>query len=129
MPKDLSIKTIINALLPPLTWATLIFYLSNQSTLPSPNLATLDFILKKLGHLTVYAVFYWLVWRALFLLSNQESRITKSIWLTTFIICMLYAISDEWHQSLTPNRTASWRDVGFDFAGMTTAFLWKYKYI
>lgn len=32
-------------------------------------------------------------------------------------VSLLYALSDELHQSFVPGRTARWADVGFDFVG------------
>ncbi len=45
-------------------------------------------------------------------------RTTKSHHLA-YHLCVLYGISDEWHQSFVLGRTATWRDVGFDTLGAT----------
>lgn len=119
----------IKALFPPLIWGTLIFVFSSQPTLPSPNLLLADFLLKKSAHIFVYAVLYLLVWRALFLLTDRRSPLDKRVWLGALLICFFYALSDEWHQSWTPTRTATWRDVSFDSLGILGAFLWRYQYI
>jgi len=33
------------------------------------------------------------------------------------LVCGVYAVSDEFHQSFVPSRTATARDVGIDAAG------------
>jgi VanZ family protein len=129
MSNKLSIQLLTSAVAPPIVWATVIFFLSSQPTLPGLDLVISDFLLKKTAHIIAYAVLYLLVWRSIYLLTLRRSTISKTVWVGAFAICMLYALTDEWHQSLTPTRTASLRDVGFDAAGMLTAFLWKYKYI
>lgn len=129
MPTKITLSLASQALLPPLLWAVVIFFLSSQPTLPGLDLALSDFLLKKTAHIIAYAILYWLVWRSIFLLTFRKAPTRKLVWLGAFVICLVYALSDEWHQSMTPNRTASFRDIGFDAAGMLTAFLWKYRYI
>jgi len=44
------------------------------------------------------------------------------------LLCLLYAASDEWHQSFVPGRTASLYDVGVDGIGALAAsvfYLWR----
>lgn len=129
MLRTIPLATLSNALLPPIVWATVIFVLSSQPTLPSLALIPSDFLLKKTAHMIAYAVLYLLVWRSIFILTQRKSTISKTVWLGAFVICFIYALTDEWHQSFTPTRSASLRDVGFDSVGMLSAFLWRYKYI
>ncbi len=73
----------------------------------------------------VYAVLYFLVYRGL----NQIQINKSKIWWQTLLIGLIYAASDEFHQSMTPGRTATLRDVGFDFLGMSLIILKKFKYV
>ena len=69
-----------------------------------------------------YAILFFLLWRAL--RQNYEFKKNKlNIYLLTFLFCLLYAASDEFHQSFVIGRTATIRDVGFDFLGML--FSWQ----
>lgn len=95
-------------------WCGLIFYLSSQSQLPGPVDRTADFLLKKLGHLTVYAVLFRLVYRAID--PQTPRRLLKA-----FAFCILYALSDEYHQSLVPGRTPLLTDIGIDTLGMVSS--------
>lgn len=117
----------LNALLPPILWAAMIFLLSHQEILPGSSVDTLDFIFKKSAHITVYAVLFLLVHRAQLLLLAKKYH--SNIWITSFAIVALYAISDEVHQTFVPGRFGTLRDVGFDVLGASLAFLKQYRYI
>ncbi|MBC8002178.1 MAG: VanZ family protein, partial [Opitutaceae bacterium] len=83
----------------------------------APNIApeTLDVIIlsvRKTAHLTEYAVLALLVWRA----RRQPQPGDFPVWRGrdgrwTLLICLLYAATDEWHQSFVPNREAALHDV------------------
>lgn len=108
--------------MPVVIWMVLIFLLSSQSSLPGPQIVYFDFIFKKSAHVFVYAVLYFLFFRAI----NGES---KKYWFIPFLCALAYAVSDEYHQSFTPFRTARMRDVGFDVLGMFIAYLSMKRYI
>lgn len=118
-------KKYLTAFLPATIWAVIIFLFSAQRMLPSLSLSLLDFLLKKTAHMFVYAVLYFLVYRGL----NQIQINKSKIWWQTLLIGLIYAASDEFHQSMTPGRTATLRDVGFDFLGMSLIILKKFKYV
>lgn len=123
---------LLNALLPPLLWAAVIFFLSSQAVLPGIDLNVLDFIAKKTAHMIVYAVLYMLIYRATLILTESNRSTTKREKILLYIpllLCFLYAISDELHQSFVPNRFGTFRDVGYDMLGTSIAFLKVYKYI
>lgn len=74
-----------------------------------------DFFIKKTAHVIEYVILYWLVWRA----ASNKGKIThQSLFLKVLLVTVLYALSDEWHQTLIPGRTGTLRDVGFDTIGM-----------
>jgi len=106
---------------PVLAWAGLIFYLSSIPDLSSGLKE--DFILRKCAHVVEFAVFAGLLWRAF-----QGSRPfpVRALALLSFFIAVLYAASDEWHQSFVPGRGPSVRDVMIDSVGALAAcvFLW-----
>lgn len=110
-----SIVRFCKAWLPPLLWAGFIFFLSSQSSLPKLEETLFDYVFKKSAHIFVYAVLYALVWRAIRFYSEQKHRAITLI--LPLAITILYAISDEFHQSTVVGRTASIKDVGYDFLG------------
>lgn len=75
----------------------------------------------------VYAVLYILLWRGTWLLVTPKQQQIQ--WALPFLVACLYAITDEFHQSLVPGRSPTIRDLGFDVLGISTAFLWWYRYI
>ncbi len=90
---------------------------------------TLDFIFKKSAHIFVYAVLYFLFLRASTLVLSPKLKHSNWVWIVPFCITMVYAISDELHQTFVPGRTGTIRDLGFDMIGMGLVFLYKYRYI
>ena len=101
--------------LPPVLWMVLIFYLSSQSKLP--DFDEFDFGMKKLAHFSVYALLYLFLFRA-FYFSRRDEELSLFVLLFPALIAVLYAISDEIHQSFVPLRTATVRDVIIDSAGI-----------
>jgi VanZ family protein len=96
-------------------WMALIFFLSSQPQLPSPPDPWADLIFKKGAHFTVYAVLAVLFRRAL-----PPSR---RIWALSWVLTVLYAASDEWHQSFVPGRHPQVTDVLIDACGAATGLL------
>ena len=98
--------------LPAIVWMIVIFWFSSQPDLPRPNNDLLDFILRKIAHFITYAV---LALCYLYALGDQRH------WRVALLLAVLYAISDEYHQSWTPKRHPAWTDVVIDSAGAATA--------
>lgn len=72
-----------------------------------------DFIIRKIAHVTEYAVLCLLVSRSV------GVKVTASI-RERFVpvgISSLYALSDEFHQSFVPSRGATYTDVMWDTLG------------
>lgn len=123
--KNTKLNDYIKSFSPAFFWALLIFFLSHQQMLPSLDLSIFDFILKKSAHMAVYATLYILLIKGFQKMGFQF----KQIWLKALIICLIYAITDELHQSFIPGRTGAVRDVGYDMLGASLAALRKFKYI
>lgn len=110
--------------LPVGAWCGLIFYLSSI-----PNLKTefgvWDLVLRKCAHMTEYAILYLLVYRAL--LGSYPQVSIRRISVFSLLITILYAASDEYHQSFVPTRGPSVIDVGIDSAGaLCMVFIQQY---
>ena len=91
---------------PIVLWAALIFALSSIPSL-STGLGTWDLVLRKIAHLSEYAILGALLVRAL-------GRPWPAI-----LIGGLYAVSDEFHQHFVRGRHAAWYDVLIDTVGVT----------
>jgi VanZ family protein len=108
---------IIRKWAPVILWMAVIFFLSAQSQLPSPQSRFFDALLEKTGHFLEYAVLAALLVRAL---TPPEPRIGLPPWHSfalALLIAGLYALSDEFHQSYVPGRKATWTDVFVDWLG------------
>lgn len=128
--------------IPVIAWMTMIFLFSAQdadnssqtSSLPAEILARLfnpdfdqcseayrnmvldrcQFIVRKLAHFSVYTVLGMLTYNAFRGLERLSFRLTLFF---SALLCLLYAISDEFHQSFVPGRSCQLRDVLIDFLG------------
>lgn len=106
--------------IPVLIWCGIIFFLSNQPNLPGPVDQNWDFIFKKTGHICAYGALFALTYRAF------EKNTKHRVWMT-FLVCTLYALSDEYHQSFIPGRTPMLRDVGIDIIGMSLMWFFSVR--
>jgi len=95
----------------PAAFVMLVIFL--LSSLPSPDLPNFnwaDKLIKKTGHILEYAVLCRTFWRGFSY--RQDKR-----W-SSWILALLYAITDEFHQSFVPGRHASvWDILLFDNLG------------
>lgn len=112
--------------LPSILWALLIYIFSDQEQLPGFSVSILDFIFKKLAHMFVYAVLYYLLFNA-YLSTHPSQRLSKKYFLIPLSIALIYAITDELHQSQIKGRYASSRDVAYNFLGMMSVLLHQQK--
>ena len=104
--------------LPPLAWMGLIFWLSSQPTLPSAP-GRWDVLLKKGGHALGYGVLAWLYRRAL----RRHFATGAALGVVSIGLTLAYALSDEYHQTLVPERNGSLVDVAVDGVGACGAML------
>ena len=116
----------LKAYLPSALWALVIFILSDQRVLPGFNISLLDFVFKKLAHMFVYAVLYFLLFRA-YQITHPAQELSRKYYLWPLLIALFYAISDELHQSVVKGRQANARDVAYDFLGMMSVLLHQQK--
>jgi len=79
------------------------------------TLETLHFVIRKAGHFTEYAILALLAARA-FLASPGELLRRRWFW-ASLVLVVVYALSDEYHQSFVPSRTASIYDSMIDTVG------------
>lgn len=108
-------KTLLRWL-PALTLMGVIFALSSIPSQEMPSFGFWDTLVKKSGHALGYGLLALTYWFAL----KWEK---KRAWLA-FLLAVLYALSDEFHQSFTPGRHPSWVDaLVIDTGGALAALL------
>lgn len=89
-----------------------IFTLSSLPARAIPYFGDLDFLVKKGGHAAGYALLGISYYFAL------PRRLSIGYrWGVALLMAVLFALSDEFHQSFVEGRTSSLRDVAIDTAG------------
>ena len=102
--------------IPALLVMGIIFWFSAQPDYKLPNFNWADAIVKKSGHITGYALLAFWYWYALGM--DKKRR-----WLA-WLLAILYALTDEYHQSFVAGRHPSiWDVLIFDNIG-TLVSLW-----
>lgn len=103
-------------------WATallmmgVIFFFSSRPGNDLPDFGTFDFVVKKGGHVLGYGLLSLAYWQGL----GRKPEAAKWAWL----LSLLYAMTDEYHQVFVPGRHPSLMDVMlFDGVGAALA-LW-----
>jgi VanZ family protein len=102
----------VSRYMPPVAVMALIFALSATPDLSS-GLGLWDTVLRKLAHITIFGVLWLTVARA----TDWRRPIAATV------IAVLYAISDEMHQSVVEGRHGTPVDVAIDAAGIGLAAL------
>ncbi len=99
--------------LPVVAWAAVIFTFSSVPDLGT-GLGGWDVLLRKLAHTVEYAI-----------LGALLARATRRAWLAV-MLGVLYAVSDEIHQTFVPGRMGSPVDVAIDAVGVAVGVgLWQ----
>ncbi len=97
---------------PSVLWMGIIFYFSSrQTTGIGGNSYLWRIVILKSFHIVEYSVLAIL----LFFATNKQNR--------TLVISLLYAFTDEIHQSFVSGRTATLRDIFFDLSGIFLGLL------
>jgi VanZ family protein len=104
--------------LPALCWMAVIFVLSSFPGSPLLDMGPFDFAFKKTAHVVEYAILYFLLFRAF-----HSTLPSRKAFIFSAIIGVLYAISDEYHQTFVPLREGRVRDVIIDSVGFFLMYL------
>lgn len=96
--------------------------LFGNSASPINDAEEINWKLRKLAH---FVLFLLLGILASFVFASRQPTSRKWI-LPAILICILYAVGDEFHQMFVLDRTASVQDVLLDSAGSITGIAWYY---
>src|SRR5690625_1919586 len=120
-----------------LGWMVVIFYLSHQPASVSSQLSgkfvqlfikvmsflpidielhTVHFFIRKSAHFTAYFILGLLVMHAI----KHGYGLRLQTMIISFLITIIYAISDEFHQTFIPGRSGEVRDILIDSIGSLT---------
>ncbi len=112
----------LNAWLPVILWAILIFRFSSGTIPIASTIYWQDFAVKKFGHVLLFGILAVLVYRAFRI--NKMNKRNAAIW--AVVIATFYGATDEYHQFFTQGREARIRDVFIDCGGATLIILALY---
>ena len=87
-----------------------------KSDITADAIAKVQFFVRKLAHLTEYAILATLLWRAVYRGTNLKTKMSI-VFVTASVVSILVAASDEFHQSFVSSRSASAGDVLIDMIG------------
>ena len=112
--KQLRQQPLIYYWLPLLAWMGIIFWFSSQPQPFEMPESWQQELVGKAGHMIGYAGLSLLWWRAL---AAHRSISERRVLALAFLLPVLYAVSDEYHQTFVPGRSGSLMDVLIDAAG------------
>jgi VanZ family protein len=112
----MSFQNILLRWVPSIAIMGLIFILSSLPSDVIPYYGVFDFIVKKGGHALGYGLLGLSYYYAL---PRNLSKLYK--WIIALIMAILFALSDEYHQSFVQGRTSSLTDVAIDTLGAAIA--------
>jgi VanZ family protein len=115
-PRAHALRALLVGWLPVIAWAGLIFVFSAQPNLRFLPDQTLDFLVRKAGHMGVFGILALLLWHAL-----ATTTAWRRPWVWALGLAVLYAVTDEFHQGFVAGRHESAVDVGIDAAGALIA--------
>ena len=116
------VKNIITFWLPVFLWCVVIYYLSSIPSLRSDLPNQWDFIMRKIAHITEYAILTFLFFRA----SSKNLNYRKAIFYST-LFSITYALADEYHQLFVFGRGGNLGDVFIDSTGVFLAVFLIYR--
>lgn len=115
------------AWLPPFFLMAALFYSSSQHAVELAPTLTTDFVAHKSIHVVIYAALYFLVFRGFYLSYKKKNVNDFLLW--ALVVTMVYAISDEFHQTFVPTRTGTVRDIFIDATGVLIMYIYIKYYI
>jgi VanZ family protein len=108
-----------------IVWAVLLFYLSGLPHLILIQKGIVNAVAHIVAHFIMYYIFAFLLARAFV----HDGMSLKKSMAVSFLIALLYAMGDEYHQLFIPGRYAEIQDVLVDGAGAALAVRVFYIYI
>lgn len=114
--------------IPPIIWMVLIFYFSSRLRTSVTGAFLFDFLIFKSLHVIEYAILYFLLFRAFHSINNSQLNLNNKF-LIPLTLSIIYAITDEFHQTLVPTREGKIRDVLIDALGVFLMYIYIKYYL
>lgn len=103
---------------PYIDWVSFTYHRGVVSVEQLGTAGFIEFFIRKGAHVAAFAILFLFLFYAF--AKTVPVMLAKLVWFS-FLITVLYACSDEFHQSLTPNRTPYAGDVILDSIGAILA--------
>lgn len=100
-----------------IAWCGVIFLASSRPDLVISESDGLDFVLRKAAHMIVFGILLLLVGLTL----RTRGVAPRTTLVAAWVFTLLYAVSDEYHQTFVTGRRGSPIDVTIDMAGASIA--------
>ena len=110
-------RKFITYWLPVVIWMGVIFIFSSRQKVEVSDTYAINFLFFKTLHVLEYSFLMMFMFRAV------ANTIGKSYGWVAFVICILYAVSDEIHQRFVPTREGRLRDVIIDSGGILLSWI------
>jgi len=109
------IKSILRWV-PAIAVMTVIYGFSSIPAREMPSFGIFDLVVKKGGHVLGYGLLALAIWYGM----NFEKR----SWRLVLLLAIVYAVTDEFHQSFIPGRHPSWVDALVIDGGGAAVMIW-----
>ncbi|EKE11769.1 MAG: acetobutylicum phosphotransbutyrylase [uncultured bacterium] len=103
-------------------WLGVIFLFSSEPNLRSSFSYEADLVLRKFAHIAEYFILTFLIYKAL---SIRKAR--SNLLLVSFLLALIAAVFDEYHQMFVVGREGAFRDVMFDAVGIIFAIYFIFR--
>ncbi len=117
------ILRIIYYWFPSVAWMGIIFYFSSRSRISITKTYPTDFFIFKGLHMIEYATLYFLLFRSFYSIKSKRMSLQMKF-IYPLIIAILYAASDEFHQTFISTREGRFRDVVIDTGGIVLMYIY-----
>lgn len=90
-----------------------------RNNITDEKVESLSFIVRKFAHFTLYVIGGMCICVCMIMIFKN----TSNVYFISYIIGTLYAVTDELHQQVTPNRSCEIRDMIIDSIGVLCGVL------
>lgn len=115
-------KVILNWILV-FGWMAVIYYFSNQPNLKSELAPIWDTFFRKIAHISEFFILAYFLFNAF---RSTGVKFNQAL-MMSFIVAVMYAFSDEFHQGQVLGRHSSYKDVAIDSFGALAFVFLRFK--
>ncbi len=103
-------------------WMTVIFLMSSRQRVSVSEEYIVNFFFFKSLHVIEYGFMFYLIFRLINKISTSKNNFEWR-YIIAALLTLIYAASDELHQTFVPTRQGSVRDIFIDLIGVTISWI------